>query len=69
MECRQRYAEEQPWRTKETIKDLKNDSRVQCGSDEDKLQALVDRNFFTKNLDPLVVEVVDGTRQRGEGWI
>ena len=51
------------------MKDLKGDSRVQCGSDEDKLQALVDRNFFTKNLDPLVVEVVDGARQRGEGWI
>ena len=40
-----------PWQTKETMKDLKDDN---------KLQALVDRNFFTKDQDPLVVEVERG---------
>ena len=38
-----------PWRTKETMKDLKSDDGVECKSDEDKLQALVSRNFFTKD--------------------
>ena len=35
------------------MKDPKNDDRVQCKSDEDKLQALVSRNFFTKEQEPL----------------
>ena len=67
-ECWQRYAEEQswddmwklvkftkdPWRTKETMKDLKDDDGVKCESDNDKLQALVNRNFFTKDQESLV---------------
>ena len=38
------------------MKDLKNDDGVHCESDNDKLRALVDRNFLTKKQDPLVVE-------------
>ena len=66
-ECWQKYAEEQlwddvwklvkfakdPWQTKETMKDLKDDDGAQCESDNDKLKALVSRNFFTKEQEPL----------------
>ena len=38
-----------PWRTKETMKDLKDDNGRGCNTDDDKLQAPVGRNFFTKD--------------------
>ena len=43
------------WQTKETMKDLRDDSGRGCGTDEDKLQALVGRNIFTKDQEPLRV--------------
>ena len=47
-----------PCRTKETTKDLKNDDVLECGSDDDKLRALVDRNFFIAKQESL--EAQDG---------
>ena len=45
-----------PWRTKESMKSLVDDDNRPCNTDEDKLRALVDRNFFTKDQAPLEVE-------------
>lgn len=42
------------------MKDLKDDDGVQCTSGNDKLRALVDRNFFTKNQEPLEMRVEGG---------
>ena len=78
-ECWQRYAEEQswddvwklikfakdPWRTKESMKDLKGDGRDQCESDNNKPRALVKRNLFIRHQEPL--EVRGAEEQRGWG--
>ena len=56
-----------PWQTKETMKALIDDKSAtcdsRCESDDEKLRALVDRNFFTKDQEPLDVEV----EAEGEG--
>ena len=45
-----------PWRTKETMKALVDDDNTPCNTDDDKLRALVDRNFLTNDQAPLEVE-------------
>lgn len=39
------------------MKSLNDDDSRPCGNEDDKLRVLVDRNFFTKDQDPLKVEV------------
>ena len=39
------------------MKSLTKDNGTICEIDDNKLRALVDRNFFTKDQDPLKVEV------------
>ena len=39
------------------MKDLKDDGRDQCESDNDKLQALVERSFFTRHQEFELLEV------------
>ena len=77
-ECGQQYAEEQswddvwklvkfakdPWRTKKTIKSLVDDNNRPCDTDNDKLQALVVRNFFTNDQAPVEV----GAGEEGVAW-
>ena len=47
------------WRTKESIQTLADDNGTLCNTEDDKLRALVDRNFFTKDQEPLAVEADD----------
>ena len=37
------------------MKSLNDDDSRPCGNEDDKLRVLVDRNFFTKDQDPLEV--------------
>ena len=41
------------------MKSLVKDNGTICEIDDDRLWTLVDRNFFTKDQDPLEVEVED----------
>lgn len=41
------------------MKSLADDNGNLCKSEDDKLQALVSRNFFTKDQEPVIVEVDD----------
>ena len=47
------------------MKDLRDGDGVECESDDDKLQALVDRTFFTKEQETVTTEDGWGGAEHG----